>query len=134
MRTVDITYRVLYADTDAMGIVYYANYLRFYEIGRDAYFRSLDLSEKDMQKERVVFPAISVEMQYLLPAQLNDELIVKTAVLKVPTVRLLFKQSVYNNDKGLLNEAYITLASVNAKTMRPVRCPEALRKAVKGLM
>lgn len=134
MKTVDITCRVYYADTDAMGIVYYANYLRFYEMGRDAYLRALNMPEESMRKHGVIFPAISVHMQYLIPAQLNDKLIVKTAIVEVPRVRLLFKQSVYHEEKGLLNEANVTLASVNAETMRPTRCPETLQNAVKSIM
>ncbi|MFW5805522.1 MAG: acyl-CoA thioesterase [Bacteroidales bacterium] len=134
MKTVDINYRILYADTDAMGIVYYANYLRFYEMGRDAYLRSLNMSEESMKSEGVIFPAISVDMQYLMPAQLKDVVIVKTGMVEVPQVRLLFNQSVIHPEKGLLNEANITLAAVNPDTMRPCRCPHALQQAVKALL
>ncbi|MFO7791342.1 MAG: YbgC/FadM family acyl-CoA thioesterase [Bacteroidota bacterium] len=130
MRSVDVNYRVLYADTDAMGIVYYANYLRFYEIGRDAYLRAINMSGEDLKKDGVIFPAISVNMRYLIPAELNDEIIIKTRIIEIPQVRLLFRQSVHHHKKGMLNEADITLATVDASTMRPRRCPVKLQKAV----
>jgi acyl-CoA thioesterase FadM len=95
--------------------------------------RALNLPEKKSEKE-VIFPAISVEMQYFMPAELKDEIIIKTCMVAVPQVRLLFKQSVYHPKKGLLNEANVCLASVNAKTMRATRCPEVLQKAVKATM
>jgi acyl-CoA thioester hydrolase len=134
MKTVDTSYRVLYADTDAMGIVYYANYLRFYEMGRDAYFRALDVTEEEVRESGILLPAVSVNMKYVKPAEYKDDIIIKTRVLEVPAVRFLFEQSVYHQEKGLLNKADIILAAVDADSMKPKPCPGNLRTAVEKML
>ncbi|MFP4662935.1 MAG: acyl-CoA thioesterase [Bacteroidales bacterium] len=134
MKTIDAKYRVLYADTDAMGIVYYANYLRFYEMGRDAYFRALNVTEEEIRDSGILLPAVSVNMKYIKPAEYKDDIIIKTQVIEMPAVRFRFEQSVYHNKKGLLNKADIVLASVDAKSMKPLPCPLKLRKAIEIML
>lgn len=129
MKTCEIKYDILYADTDAMGIVYYANYLRFYEAGRRAFFKSLNIAEDKLKEMGYIFPAVSVNMKYHKPGEINDEIFIKTGVSDTGAAVINFKQSIYHKNKGLLNEADIKLACVNPENLKPKRCPGFLIEA-----
>lgn len=121
------TYRVLYADTDAMGVVYYANYLRIYEAGRGEMMREIDMPAERFKDAGVVMPAIMVHMNYLKPAVYDDLLMIKTRMTKMPVVRIHFDQRIYNQKGEALNEAKIELAFTNIETMRPMRIPKEFK-------
>ena len=72
--------RVIFGDTDQMGVVYYANYLRFFESARAAYWRSLGKSYKDLEAWGVALPVIEAHVVYKRPAHYEDLLIVDVAV------------------------------------------------------
>ena len=71
--THNFTYRIYYEDTDAGGVVYYANYLKFFERARTDFLRTLEISQSDLaQKENLVFVVRKCEIDYLTPARLDD--------------------------------------------------------------
>ncbi|MGD9556914.1 MAG: acyl-CoA thioesterase, partial [Mangrovibacterium sp.] len=76
--------RVYYEDTDQMGVVYYGQYLRYYEIGRTEMIRELGLTYKEIEDSGIMLPARSVKINYLKPARYDDLLTVRTIVEQIP--------------------------------------------------
>jgi acyl-CoA thioester hydrolase len=118
------THRVIYQDTDAEGVVYYANYLAFFERGRTELLRRKGVSLKEIKaKEGIVFAITNVNCDYKAPALYDDELQITTEICETSAVRMIFKQEVYRG-KQLLASAKVTACSINLKSFRPVRIPE----------
>lgn len=125
--------RVYYEDTDAAGVVYYANYLRFMERARTEWLSHLGIELAELEKhERTVFVVTRVEMDYLLPARLGDRLSVTVEPVKISGASFTVAQRVHRAvnrcaSAELLVDAQVTLACLNADRWRPVRIPAALR-------
>ena len=128
----EMKYRVLYADTDAMGVMYYANYLRIYEAARADFMRKLGFSFSEAATKGIVCPAINVNLEYHRFAQFDQEVTVKTRVKEIPRVKFVFHQKMYDKDNNLLNSAIITLGFVNTEKFKAVRCPEWILRYFEG--
>jgi acyl-CoA thioester hydrolase len=77
------TFRVIYGDTDMMGVVYYANYLRYFEAGRTELLRALGVNYREMEASGYALPCVNASVQYKAPARYDDELTLETAVAEV---------------------------------------------------
>ena len=118
--------RVYYEDTDAAGVVYYANYLKFMERARTEWMAALGFPLAAFEREHgVVFVVHRCEIDFRLPARLNDDLVVTVEGVQRGASRLVARQDVRRGDK-LLTEARVTLACIDATRWRPVRMPAAL--------
>ena len=124
--------RIYYEDTDAGGVVYYANYLRYLEQGRTEFLRERGLSVRELQERGFLLPVIRLEIDYLAPAVLDDLLRVETAVLGVTGGSLTLGQKVIRLADGtLLADARVTLACLGPGR-RATRLPAELVHALKG--
>ncbi|GFM82040.1 tol-pal system-associated acyl-CoA thioesterase [Pseudomonas cichorii] len=122
--------RVYYEDTDAGGIVYYVNYLKFMERARTEQLRALGFAQSELAKEDLLFVVHSSEARYHKPARLDDELLVSAEVIELNRVSLRFKQQVrLAADATLLCEGQFLVACVRADSLKPRAIPEALRAA-----
>lgn len=121
-----LNYRILYADTDAMGVVYYANYLRIYEAARGDFMRKIGFSFNKMEEYGIVCPAIKAEIEYIRFAKFDQVVNVITTISEKPVAKLDFLQEMYNEESVLLNKAKITLGFVKTKNQRATRCPNWL--------
>lgn len=119
-------YRVLYADTDAMGVMYYANYLRIYEAGRSDFMRKLGFSFSEAEAQGIACPAINVNIDYISFVKFDEEIIVKTSVEEIPKVKFVFHQKIYDKNGNLLNSAVVTLGFISTENYRARRCPKWL--------
>lgn len=119
--------RVYIEDTDAGGIVYYVNYLKFMERARTEYFRSLGYNKAGANRESYQFVVHSAQIQYKKPAKLDDELVVTAKIAKFSSASLVFVQQVLRNDV-LLSEAEVKIACVDGASLRPVPIPDELRE------
>ena len=128
--------RAYWEDTDGGGIVYYANYLRFLERARTEWLRSLGYSQRALAEEPgILFAVVSLNIEYRRPAKLDDELLItcEPAVEGAATIR--FVQRIYRGagtaltKEGLLVEASVRVACVDARTLRPKRLPDFLANA-----
>jgi acyl-CoA thioester hydrolase len=118
--------RVYYEDTDAAGVVYYANYLKFMERARTEWLGAIGLPLAAFEREHgVVFVVHRCEIDFLRPARLNDTLEVTVEVVDRGAVRLVAGQRVLRNDT-VLTSARVTLACVDSRNLRPARMPAAL--------
>ena len=122
--------RVYYEDTDAGGIVYYVNYLKFIERARTERLRHLGFSQAQMATENLLFVVHSSQARYHAPARLDDELLVSVQVEVLKRVSLKFYQQVRRvGDDVLLCEGHFTIACVRADTLKPRGIPELLYAA-----
>ena len=118
--------RVYYEDTDAAGVVYYANYLKFMERARTEWLAAQGFPLAAFEHEHgVVFVVHRCEIDFHRPARLNDDLTVTVEALHRGASRLLARQEVRRGDE-VLTTAHVTLACVDATRWRPVRIPAAL--------
>lgn len=121
-----VAYRVYYEDTDAGGVVFYANYLKFAERGRTELLRAAGLENRALFEEQgVLFVVRRLNADYLKPARLDDLLTVKTMVKAVNNASFDMNQAIFCHD-SLIFSMDITLVCVNSDG-RPVRLPDSLR-------
>lgn len=121
--------RVYYEDTDAAGIVYYANYLKFIERARTEMMRLYGVEhEKARQSDGMAFIVRRAEIEFLVPARLDDELIVETRVQEIGGASIRLAQDVKRGDAVLVG-ATILVVSIG-RHGRPVRLPSVLRSAL----
>jgi acyl-CoA thioester hydrolase len=121
--------RVYWEDTDAGGVVYYANYLKFLERARTEWLRAQGFSQRELaQRPGIVFAVTSVEVSYQRPARLDDELRVTCELERAGAASLRFAQRIYRRaaDEELLTSARVRVACVDAQTLRPQRLPDFL--------
>ncbi len=141
--------RVYYEDTDSGGVVYYANYLKFMERARTELLRSLGFQQDQLQRELgIVFAVHSANIQYRKPARFNDRLNVITCITALGKASICFKQSIYldlsypgeshiesaqqadENVSGLLSEAEIKIACLNATKFKAQSIPASIIKKI----
>ena len=120
--------RVYWEDTDGGGIVYYANYLRFLERARTEWLRSLGYSQHTLAREPgVLFVVVSITVDYLRPARLDDELQITCEPLADGAACIRFAQRILRvNEERPLATAQVRVACVDARTLRPRKLPEWL--------
>lgn len=122
-----ISYRVYYEDTDAGGVVYYANYLKFAERARTELLRSLDIYQSDLLTDHhIAFVVRHVEADLKKPARLDDLITIETAIPSMKKASLVMQQDITCND-NILSVIRVTLAAVDARTFQPIRLPEPLK-------
>lgn len=118
--------RVYWEDTDAGGVVYYANYLRFLERARSEWLRALGIHQAELAaQEDVLFVVRRVEADYLKPARFDDALVVQCRISEMGRASLTMVQQVLRGDEVLLS-AQVKLACVSASGMRPAKIPSYL--------
>jgi len=124
--TATLQCRVYYEDTDAGGVVYYANYAKYLERGRTEWLRALGLQHTQLAAtSRRMFVVTRLSLQYRKPARLDDMLTVHTRIAHLGRASLDFAQSV-QCDATLLCDAVVQVACVHAQTFRPAALPMEL--------
>jgi len=121
--------RVYYEDTDAQGVVYYANYFRFLERTRTEWLRTLGVDMVALaENERRIFVVAEIQTKFHAPARLSDELVVTARLTNLSRVAFDIEQNIYrdNIDGELLISSHVKAAYLDADTMRPKRMPSSL--------
>lgn len=118
--------RVYYEDTDAGGVVFYANYLKFFERARTEMLRSMGFEQDQLIAEQnLVFVVRSVQIDYLSPARFNEYLDVSAEVTQTKKVSLNFEQIV-SRDGVVLCKGNVRIACLDTETMKPRAIPDNL--------
>ena len=133
MFTTKTTYRIRYADTDQMGVVYYGNYARLYEIGRSEMLRDLGYSYKELEETGVFMPVASVNAKFRMPLYYDELITIETSIKKMPQARMVFFHSIYNSGNELVHTAEVTLVFLSKETNRPVRVPQYMISALEKM-
>jgi acyl-CoA thioester hydrolase len=123
--------RVYYEDTDAAGIVYYANYLRYFERARTEWLRASGFEQTELAtRHGVVFVVRSIAVDYLRPARFNDALDISVELGEVSASQISMLQRVVRGDDTLV-EAVVRVVCVNLVAMKPVRIPKPLLEKIR---
>lgn len=124
--------RVYYEDTDAGGVVFYANYLKFYERARTEMLRALGFEQDELiSNNGIIFAVRSVEVEYLRPALFNDQIFVSAEVVLTKKVSVTFEQVITRGDE-VLCKSMVRIACLDAKTLRPKEIPKNLLELLKN--
>lgn len=119
---------VRYYETDQMGIVHHSNYIRYFECARNKLMCDAGYPIEKCEADGIVFPILSVNCNYKHPAKMGDKLRCTAEITQRPLARLYVKQEVYNQDGILCVEGETVLGFLDAKTRRPMRCPQQIYK------
>lgn len=126
--------RIYYEDTDVSGVVYHANYLRYFERARTEWLRALGFSQQRLMEELdTAFTLASMSVKYLVPARLDDELLVQLDVIRAGRASLVFQEQLVSGDhqQTLLAEGEFRVACVCASTFRPAAMPKIILEEIK---
>lgn len=119
----DWTVRVYYEDTDAGGIVFYANYLKFFERARTEWLRAAGIGQQELlDQQGIAFVVKNANIDYVAPARLDDVVRVATTIDKLGRASIQFFQQAFRGDQ-LLASASVKVGCVDAATMRPRPLP-----------
>ncbi len=121
-----ISFRVRYAETDQMGVVYHGNYAQYLEMGRVEWLRSFGISYRSMEEKGIMLPVISLQLNFKKSAFYDDLITVATNLKKIPSVRIEFDYEIYNEAGEVLVEANTVLVFMDMAKKRPVKCPDYL--------
>jgi acyl-CoA thioester hydrolase len=130
MKTFSSKYNIYYEDTDAGGVVYYANYLKFFERARTDLLQSHDIFQsKIKQYYQALFVVRKCDVLYKNPARFEDKIIINTQILKIGRSYIDFKQIMQLEDnQRIISEANINIACVDCLSMKPKRIPKLIEK------
>ena len=122
----ELLQRVYWEDTDAGGVVYYANYLKFMERCRTEWLRFLGIDQHRLRLDRQLqFAVVSVTVDFLLPAVLNDEIIVTAELERLSGATISFKQTIMRGEAQLI-DASTRVACLDSGTLKPRAIPKDL--------
>jgi acyl-CoA thioester hydrolase len=120
------TYSVYWEDTDAGGVVYYANYLKFMERCRTEWLRALKIDQQQLIKQRnMQFVVVNVAVDFLLPAVLHDEILVTAVLERLGGATIHFEQTIMRGDDKLI-DSRVRVACLDSGTLKPRAIPKDL--------
>lgn len=122
--------RIYYEDTDAGGIVYHANYLKYLERARSDWVRNLGIKQQDLLEQSIAFVVIDMSIQFKGSAKLDDLIDVSCNLVMAKRASMLFYQVIKLNNKEIIN-ATVKVACVNTKFSKPMGMPTDLFEAFK---
>ncbi len=127
MTPVTTVVRVRYAETDKMGVVYYANYLAWFEVGRCEWLRAAGYTYRELEEQGVALPVIEAHCRYFQPARYDDEVAITTSGEALSAVRVAFSYTLARRDTHVrLAEGRTVHAAINPEG-RPCRLPDHIR-------
>lgn len=127
----DYEYRVIYGDTDQMGVSYYGNYFRWFEGARNEYFRALGLPYTECEKQGIMLPVVETSAKYLASSRYDDLLIIRISISDLGRTAIHFQYQVFEKKSMKL---LVTGTSVHVavdKSMKPSRLPAQVKELVK---
>jgi acyl-CoA thioester hydrolase len=132
--TFDFECRVYFEDTDAGGVVYNANYLKFYERARTEYLRSLGFEQDDLLSQNIVFVVRNITVDFVQAARFNEMLLVETRIDQLKKASLMFSQEIFSSASGhklIVNSAQVKVVCVNADNFKPTAIPSDIYEKLK---
>ncbi len=126
----DYIFRVMYPDTDQMGTMHHANYVKYYEAARWELFRNIGISYKSVEDAGYMLPVIRMNFRFLKTTRYDALLTAKTTLKAIKGARIWFTYRLYNEQKELINEAETELAFVKKENWKPCPAPDFVLKAI----
>jgi acyl-CoA thioester hydrolase len=129
-----IDIRIYYEDTDAGGVVYHANYLKFGERARSEFLRHIGHECGNLEKEfGFIFVVKHIEVEYIRPAFLDDALTIVTTLTEMKNSSFRMLHEVKRGEE-ILCQLYVTLVCVDTNTIKPIRIPDEIRTGFEKLL
>ena len=117
---------VYYEDTDAGGVVYHSNYLKYFERARTELLRSVGVSQQNLLEQNIGFVVRHMDIDFLQGAKLDDHLTVTTHISELKRASLTFCQEIVNLNGQILCKASVKVACVNSQKMKPQAIPSSI--------
>lgn len=117
---------VYYEDTDAGGVVYHANYLKFFERARTEMLRALGISQRILLEQKLGFVVRHADIDFFHAARLDDQLKVRSCIAELKKASLTFCQELVNPEGQLLCKALVKVACIDNQKMRPQAMPQSI--------
>jgi acyl-CoA thioester hydrolase len=113
-----------------MGVVYYGNYATYFEVGRVELLRELGLSYAEMEKAGTMLPVVHLSVDFKAGAKYDEELILETSIVELPTRKISFYHELKNKAGKILVTGTVVLVFVDTKTFKPKQCPEDFKNLI----
>ena len=126
--------KVYYEDTDAQGVVYYANYLKFFERARTEYLQEIGYEQKNLMEQGAIFVVREVSIEFKKPAYLDQQIEVHTRIIKAGKVSFDFTQEVFTDEGDLLCGGIVKCGCLGLKNFKPKALPSKLYQGMKSLL
>jgi acyl-CoA thioester hydrolase len=124
-------FRPAYGDVDQMGYVYHANYLKYCHQARNELLRKLDLDEVILEKNNIILPVISFNINYKKPAYFDEVITIKTTIKEMPKIRFNFEFEIRNEQNIFLSKAKSTIVFANSQSRLPKNIPGFIEQILK---
>nr|WP_136252064.1 tol-pal system-associated acyl-CoA thioesterase [Ningiella ruwaisensis] len=132
MKKFDTKFRVYFEDTDAGGIVYHANYLRYFERARSDWVRAIGGDQQKLLEQSIAFVVKALNINYRKSAVLDEVLTVTCEPVTIKRVSLVCDQAVYNNKNECLVEARVKIGCIDTRTKLPCKIPSELLREMRS--
>ena len=126
----EYNFRVMYPDTDQMGTMHHANYVKYYEAARWELFRNIGISYRSVEDAGYMLPVIRMNFRFLKTTRYDAFVTVKTTLKAIKGARIWFTYRMYNEKQELINEAETELAFVKKENWKPCHAPDIILKAI----
>lgn len=133
MKYNDAILRPRYEETDQMGVIYHANYYRYFECGRAEFFRSIGYTYKEIEEDGIIQPVVDSYCKYIKPAYYDEEIIIRTAITKLKGIRLVFEYTILRKETNeilVTGKTTHTFVDLNFKPVRFKNLPEKLQSVL----
>ena len=129
----EIKYKVLYAHTDQMGVVYYGRYYEYFEAGRNDMLYKIGYPYPVLEKKKIILPVIESDCRYYIPAKYDQEITIRSILYDIPSVRIKIYYEIYF-ENHLLADGFTVHSFVNSEKMKPARPPEDFLELIKRII
>jgi acyl-CoA thioester hydrolase len=129
-----IMIRVGYDETDNMGIIHHANYLKYLERARWEAFREIGLCYAEIERKGIIMPVIELKSKYIMAAKYDEFLTVKTKISEMRGAKIRFDYEIVNSDDKIINKASTILATVNKATGKACKPPEYIKEVLNRII
>ncbi|MBQ3043194.1 MAG: acyl-CoA thioesterase [Alistipes sp.] len=130
MKSFETTIRVEYHHTDQMGIVHHSNYIKFFEVARTEWLRTVGMTYAEMERRGVMMPIVDVQVKYKQPAYYDELIKVRAFVDALPMARMTFRYEIHGEDGREIATGMTTLGFIDKVTRRPQRAPQWLMEVL----
>ncbi len=125
-------FRVMYPDTDQMGTMHHANYVKYYESARWELFRNIGIPYRSVEDAGYMLPVIRMNFRFIKTTRYDELLTVKTTLKAIKGARIWFNYELYNEQNELINEAETELAFVRKENWKPCHVPDFVMEAIEN--
>jgi len=126
-------FRVRYTETDQMGFAHHSNYLNYFEMARIEWLNKIGFSYAALERQGIVMPVVSVQINFKSPAYFDDPLTIKLFVNEIPKASIKIDYIIMNALKNEIANGSTTIAFLNIETNKPIRCPQKLLEIIESL-